>query len=182
MLDESGVWGSMAAWQDGEGRAWVLVPFWGAVSSTFHAPLEYGRPVRGGVAAFRLEQRNGGWTLTPAWLSRDIDMAEEVLVANGVVFTYGSGEDTRQQGFERAFDEPAPPAPAVSGVSAQSARRITNSTHATLYALDALTGRELWSSGSQITSFSHFSGLTVANGRVYLPTYDGYLYCFGVTP
>jgi outer membrane protein assembly factor BamB len=160
----------------------VLVPFWGAVSQDFHAPIEHGRPVRGGVAAFKLEQRSGNWTLTPAWLSRDMDMAEEVLVANGVVFTYGSGEDTRQQGFERAFDEPARPAPAVQGVTGQSARRISNSTHATLYALDAMTGKELWSSGNQITSFNHFSGLTVANGRVYLPTYDGYLYCFGVTP
>jgi outer membrane protein assembly factor BamB len=109
-------------------------------------------------------------------------MAEEVIVAGGVVFTYGSGEDTKQQGIERAFDEPAPPVRTAAKVSAQSARRISNSTHATLYALDALTGKELWSSGDQITSFSHFSGLTVANGRVYLPTYDGYLYCFGVTP
>ena len=42
------------------------------------------------------------------------------------------------------------------------------------------TGRELWSSGNQITSFSHFSGITVANGRVYIGTYDGTMYCFGV--
>jgi PQQ-like domain len=180
MLDAAGVWGSMAAWRDANGTAWVLVPFWGPVSKTFHAPIEYGRPVRGGVAAFKLEQQKGAWTLTPAWLSRDIDMAEEVLVANGVVFTYGSGEDTRQQGIERAFDEPPPTLLPVKGVTAQSVRRISASRHATLYALDALTGKELWSSGNQITSFNHFSGLTVANGRVYLPTYDGYLYCFGV--
>src|SRR5262249_14396606 len=104
MLDAAGVWGSMAAWQAPAGLAGVLVPFWGPVSRSFHAPTEHGRPVRGGVAAFTLEPQNGGWTLTPAWLSRDIDMAEEVLVAGGVVFTYGSGEDTRQQGIERAFD------------------------------------------------------------------------------
>jgi hypothetical protein len=30
--------------------------------------------------------------------------------------------------------------------------------HATLYALDALTGKELYSSGDQIKSFNHFSG------------------------
>jgi len=46
--------------------------------------------------------------------------------------------------------------------------------------LDALTGKELWSSGTQITSWNHFSGLTIANGRAYLGTFDGYLYCFGV--
>jgi outer membrane protein assembly factor BamB len=49
-----------------------------------------------------------------------------------------------------------------------------------LVALDARTGKELWSSGDQITSFNHFSGLSVANGRVYIGTYDGTLYCFGV--
>jgi outer membrane protein assembly factor BamB len=182
MLDQTGVWGSMAAWEDGNGTAWVLVPFWGAVSATFHAPIEYGRPMRGGVAAFKLAQQNSEWTLTPAWLSRDMNMAEEVLVAGGVVFTYESGEDTRQQGIERAFDEVAPPVRTTAKVSAQSARRISSSTHATLYALDAQTGKELWSSGDQITSFNHFSGLTVANGRAYLATYDGSLYCFGVTP
>jgi len=178
--DEAGVWGSMAAWQDANGAAWVLMPFWGAVSKSFHAPIEQGRPVRGGVAAFKIDERNGKWTLSPAWLSRDMDMAEEVLVANGVVFAYGSGEDTRQQVLDRAWNEPARPIPAIPALSAQSARRIALSKHATLYALDAMTGKELWSSGDQIASFNHFSGLTVANGRVYLPTFDGNLYCFGI--
>ena len=49
-----------------------------------------------------------------------------------------------------------------------------------LYALDARTGEELWSSGDQITSFNHFSGISMANGRVYIATYDGNVYCFGI--
>ena len=61
-----------------------------------------------------------------------------------------------------------------------AANRIAHSTHATIYALDAHTGKELWSSGDQIASFNHFSGLSVANGRVYIGTYDGTLYCFAV--
>jgi outer membrane protein assembly factor BamB len=48
-----------------------------------------------------------------------------------------------------------------------------------LYALDGETGDELWSSKDQITSWNHFSGLSIANGRVYIGTYDGMLYCFG---
>jgi hypothetical protein len=40
----------------------------------------------------------------------------------------------------------------------------------------------LWSSGDQIKSFNHFSGLSIANGRVYLGTYDGTLYAFAVDP
>ena len=51
---------------------------------------------------------------------------------------------------------------------------------AALYALDGQTGKELWSSGNQIESWNHFSGLTVANGRAYVATFDGTLYSFGV--
>jgi len=49
-----------------------------------------------------------------------------------------------------------------------------------LYALDGQTGKELWSSGNQITSWNHWSGLSVANGHVYIGTYDGNVYCFGL--
>ena len=41
------------------------------------------------------------------------------------------------------------------------------------------TGKELWSSGSQVTSFTHNGALSIANGRVYFTTYDNTLYCFG---
>ena len=44
----------------------------------------------------------------------------------------------------------------------------------------AETGKELYSSGDQIKSFNHFTGLSVANGRVYITTYDSVLYCFGL--
>jgi outer membrane protein assembly factor BamB len=49
---------------------------------------------------------------------------------------------------------------------------VPNSRKAALYALDALTGKELWSSGNQIESWNHFSGLTVANGRAYIATFE----------
>jgi hypothetical protein len=178
-FDAKGVWGAMAAWQDPQGVQWVLVPFWGPVSRTFRAPIEYGRPKMGGVAAFKVEQVGGRWRLTPAWLSRDMDMAEEVIVAGGVVFAFGSGEDTTQTLPDLAWDEKD--GPFVGGaLNPYAERRIPNSRHATLYALDGQTGRELWSSGDAIASWSHFSGMTVANGRAYLPTFDGMLYCFGV--
>jgi hypothetical protein len=181
LYDGAGVWGAMAVWQD-RGAQWLVVPFWGPVSQSFKAPVEHApRPERGGVAAFKVEQRDGKWKLVPAWLSRDMDMAEEAVVAGGVVFTYGSGEDTHQQRLDRAWDDPpAKPLPDLPGVSGQSLQRIAGSTHATIYALDAQTGKELWSSDNQITSWNHFSGITAANGRVYLPTYDGYLYAFGI--
>ena len=94
--------------------------------------------------------------------------ADPRVIANGVVFGYGSGEDATQA------------TPDIGLAYNTAANRVAHSTHATLYALDARTGDELWSSGDQITSFNHFTSLSVANGRVYIGTYDGKLYAFGV--
>jgi hypothetical protein len=54
-------------------------------------------------------------------------------------------------------------------------------THpAVLRALDAATGRELYNSGNTITSWLHFSGLAVADGRVFMVDHDSNIYCFEV--
>lgn len=50
---------------------------------------------------------------------------------------------------------------------------------AVLYALDAATGKELWSSGSTITSFAKSGGISAGGGQIYLGTNDGTLYAFG---
>jgi hypothetical protein len=178
-FDGRGVWGALAAWQDSSGNQWLVVPFWGPVSEEFHAPIEAGRPQHGGVAAYKVEEKNGKWQLTPAWLSRDMDLAEEALVANGIVFTYAGGEDATQTVPDLAWNEPGGPQYG-GGLNSSSERRIPGSRHATIYALDALTGKELWSSGDQIKSWAHFTGFTVANGRIYLGTFDGTLYAFGI--
>jgi outer membrane protein assembly factor BamB len=163
----AGIWGSMASWEDSNGMRWVLTPFWGPVHPDFKPPASYGRVKHGAIVAFRLEEKSGKLQLVPAWMSRDMIQAEPPVIANGVVFAYGSGENTTQAYPDRGLNDSSP-------------LRIKASTHATLYALDAATGRELYSSGDQIESFAHFTGLSVANGRVYLGTYDSVLYCFGL--
>ena len=168
-----GVWGAMSFWEDAKGDGWLAVPFYGPVSTHLHAPIELSRPARGGVATFRLEQKAGKWQLTPAWISKDIGPGEEAIQANGVLFTYVAGEDVRVTFPDRAWDEKP------SGFTG-SGQRIAGSTFATVYAMDAATGKELWSSGDTITSWNHFSGMSGANGKVYLPTFDGTLYCFGI--
>jgi len=178
-FDKRGVWGALSAWQDAAGNQWVVVPFWGPVSKEFKAPVEHARPTGGGVAAFKVVQAAGKWKLAPAWLSRDMDLAEEAVVANGIVFAYAGGEDASQALADRAWDEEGG-AVYGGGLSSGPARRVPNSRRAALYALDAQTGKELWSSGNQIQSWNHYSGLTVANGRAYIGTFDGTLYCFGV--
>lgn len=163
----AGIWGSMATWEDSKGTRWVLTPFWGPKHSAYKAPVEYGEVQHGAIAAFKVDEKNGKWQLTPAWISRDMNRAEPPVIANGVIFAYGSGEDTDQ-----AYPD--------VGLEDVASRRIPGSTHATLYALDAETGKELWSSGDQIASWNHWSGLSIANGRVYIGTFDSILYCFGV--
>jgi outer membrane protein assembly factor BamB len=164
----AGVWGALSTWEESNGTRWVLMPFWGPKHSKFTAAIEHGEVAQGAIAAFKLEEKAGKLQLTPAWLSRNMRLGEPCVIANGVVFGYGSGEDATQ-------------ATADIGLAYNtSENRAKHSTHATLYALDARTGEELWSSGDQITSFNHFTSLSVANGRVYIGTYDGKLYAFGV--
>jgi outer membrane protein assembly factor BamB len=52
-------------------------------------------------------------------------------------------------------------------------------SHAVLYALDAATGKELYSSQNIVRSFSHNGGLAIANRRIYFTTHDNAVYCFG---
>jgi outer membrane protein assembly factor BamB len=163
----AGIWGSMASWEESDGTRWVVTPFWGPKHSKFHAPVEYGEVRQGAVAAFKVEDVNGKTMLVPAWISRDMDRAEPPVIANGVVFGFGSGEDTTQAYFDVGFANVA-------------TRRIADSTHAVLYALDARTGKELWNSADEISSWNHWSELAVASGRVYINTYENILYCYGI--
>lgn len=164
----AGVYGAMASYEDASGTRWLLAPFWGPKHSQFHPPIEHGDIFNGAVAAFKLEEQAGRFQLTPAWISRDMNHADPPVVANGVVFGFASGEDNLLT---------LPPGDPRGG---GTVGRVSGSSHAVLYALDGKTGDELWSSGDQITSWNHYSGISVANGRVYIGTYDGVVYCFGL--
>jgi outer membrane protein assembly factor BamB len=167
-FQDMGSWGAVSTWEDANGTRWVLAPFWGPLHSQFKAPImNTPLPKEGGVAAFKVEEIDGAPQLTPVWVSRDMRRGEPVIIVNGMVFGYGSGEETKQ-----AWPD--------IGLQFDSSIRASKGQHATIYALDAQTGQELWSSGDQMHQWNHFSGITVVNGRVYLGTYDGTLYCFGV--
>jgi outer membrane protein assembly factor BamB len=167
-FQDAGSWGAVSTWEDSAGTRWVLAPFWGPAHSQAKFPIMNTPLTReGGVAAFKVEERSGKPELVPAWISRDMKRGEPVVVANGIVFGYGSGEETKQ-----AWPD--------IGLQFDSSIRAAKGTRATIYALDGQTGKELWSSGDQMHQWNHFTGITVANGRVYLGTYDGTLYCFGL--
>jgi hypothetical protein len=158
-----GVWGSMSTWEDVGGERWLIVPMWGPVSK--QAPpfrYSYGPAEEGSIMAFRLSVVDEKPSLTPVWMSRDMHVPDPPVIANGVVFSVATGENTRQGGYFPAEVRAKP----VS--------------HAILYAFDAATGKELYSSGNLIDSWAHFGGLAVSKGRVYFCTWDGNVYGFGI--
>lgn len=160
-----GTWGSFAAWKSPDGTQWVLAPNGGPTTVKF--PIHYGDTPNGGVLAFKVEEKNGKTELVNAWQSRDMITAEPPVVANGLVFVLAGGEYTGQTND-------------AEGGLLTAEQRIERSVPAKLYVLDGLTGKELYSSGDQISSFLHQAGLSVADGRIYFGTFDGTLYCFGI--
>jgi outer membrane protein assembly factor BamB len=52
------------------------------------------------------------------------------------------------------------------------------SAGAVLYALDGMSGKELWNSGRAIAGYST-SGISSGASKVYVGTHDGMLYAFG---
>jgi outer membrane protein assembly factor BamB len=160
-----GTWGSLAGWKDESGTQWVLAPNGGPTLVKFRH--SYGATPNGGILAFQVRESGGRPILVPVWQSRDMVTAEPPVVANGVVFALAGGEFTGQTND-------------AEGGLFTAEQRIQRSVPAKLYALDALTGKELYSSGDQISSFLHQSGLAVAGGRVIFGTFDGTIYCFGI--
>ena len=128
--------------------------------------MSYGDTPHGSVMAFKVAEIAGKPVLGPAWMSRDMGYPEPPVVAGGVVFAVSSGANEDQIGGE--------------GKLYDSAFRIQHLLgNAVLYALDARTGKELWSSGDQMKSWTHFSGLGIGSGRVFVATFDGTVYAFG---
>jgi outer membrane protein assembly factor BamB len=160
-----GTWGSLASWEDKDGTRWVLAPIGG--ETAVKVPVTYGPTPNGGILALKVEDSSGKPELKPAWLSHDMMTAEPPVIENGVVFTLAGGEFTGQ-----AND--------AEGGLFSAEERIKRSVPAKLYALDALTGKELYSSGDQIASFLHQAGLSVADNKIIFGTFDGTIYCFGL--
>jgi len=77
-------------------------------------------------------------------------------------------------------DIPSPQPPVIASGVAFALSSGKAGSHATLHALDAATGKELYSSRNLVTAPAALTGITVANGRVYFGTTDGTAYAFGM--
>jgi outer membrane protein assembly factor BamB len=163
-----GFWGALSTWQDPNGTRWLLAPAWGpSASAAPKFPIQNGETPDGCVMAFKLDVKDGKPVLVPAWTSRNMNYAEPVVIANGMVFALSNGENVKQ-------------VDSSGRILSSKERSDTPTGNATLYVFDAETGKELFSSGKTMPGFSHFSAPVVSGGRVYVVTWDDTVYAFGL--
>jgi outer membrane protein assembly factor BamB len=169
----------MATWEDGQGRRYLAMSMLGPAGKNAPA-FKYtnGPAADGSLMAFevRLDAATARPTLVPQWISRELHAPDVPVVANGVVYAFQSGKDSTET---RAAGRDGAARGALAGRGAVAAARPTLlGTNAILYAFDAETGKQLFS--SELDSFNHFTNPVVAGGTVYAVTWDGKLYAFGL--
>ena len=161
-----GFWGAFGTWES-NGTRWLYGSAYGpANAEAVKFPVEYGPADNGSVMAFKVVEKDGAPVLEPAWKSVDMIAPDPVLIVNGIVFALATGDDTHQVNS--------------GGGILSSKEREANAKPAVLYGLDAETGKILFSSKDTIKSFTHFSGLAVSEGRIYVVTSDSTVYAFGL--
>jgi hypothetical protein len=148
---------ALSAWQEADGTNYIAEPFAGAGPSNLNATV-----TNGGILALKVTGAGTSVSLVPAWVSPDMTSPLSPIIVNGVMFAGSSGEY-----------HPA------AGANASASDRAAKSTPAVLYALDASSGQQFWSSAKSVTSFVAGTPLWVGAGQVYLATYDNNVYAFG---
>ncbi len=176
-----GVWGSFSTWQDTQGARWLYVPLWGPPAKDgFQFPESHGPAPHGSVMAFQVTDDSQGISLTPQWMSRDMAVPDNVAVANGVVYAVQTGEQTLQHMTNPEAHGRAEPGQQAETTASLARFRSTPLAPMMLFALDARTGKELYSSGTLLGNWVHFSQPAVAQGKVFLVSHDAHVYAFGL--
>lgn len=119
------------------------------------------------------------WILVPA-----TGGAPASPIKNGAIATWKLAEKSGIFSWEKGWISrdlvsPLPPILVNGVVFAVAGSSTAAPPHGTLYALDALTGKELWNSGAAIASRVSTGGLAAGGGRVYVAGQDGTQYAFG---
>ena len=65
-------WDGFATWQDKDGTAWVFASISAAISLNDNATKVNSSNPHGGVVAFKVEDTDGKFALTPVWVSPDM--------------------------------------------------------------------------------------------------------------
>jgi outer membrane protein assembly factor BamB len=175
-FEGKGVWGALSAWTDLNGESWVYVPIWGPASSKAPKfPVSNGDAPHGQIMAFKvvLDTVSHKPKLEPQWKSGDLNVPDPPVIANGVLFVLSTGENVQQtkEGGVIKWNKLT---------LLTDAERQGRTQRAKLYALDAKTGKTLWDSEELMDTWVHFSGLAVANSRIYAVDHNSQVYSFGL--
>jgi outer membrane protein assembly factor BamB len=148
---------ALASWQGPDGTRWILAQIAGPPAPGADGFTDAGGSMtRGAIVSWKIAEKDGAPALEPGWVSRDLVSPLPPTIINDVVFVVSGG----------AFH-------------VNDDRSATVSSPAVLYALDALTGKELWNSGATIESFVRGSALSGGGGQFFVVTHDGTVYAFG---
>jgi outer membrane protein assembly factor BamB len=178
-----GVWGAPSTYVNARNERWVYVPMWGPPSNTTQFSKAHGEAADGSIMAFQVALDGDKPVLLPKWVSRNLAVPDSPVIANGMIFAISTGENTLQRHtdprYHAIFQKPGePPLPTTGTMTAQE--RGQNTTHTILYAFDAETGEELYSSRDAIDDWTHLSSVSVADGSVYVTTRKSFVYAFGI--
>lgn len=175
-FEGKGVWGALSMWREDGGQVWVYVPVYGPMSKKApQFPLTNGANPDGSIMAFKVvtDSRTDKPTLEAAWVSGNFGVPDPPVLANGVLFALSTGENVQQtqEGGVINWNKLT---------ILTNAEREGKTKPAVLYALDAKTGKVLYNSANTFEKWVHFSGLAVADGRVYAVDHASNVYCFGL--
>ena len=178
-----GVWGAPATFVNARNERWVYLPMWGPPSKEIKFEHSHGAARDGSIMAFQVVLEGDKPVLVPRWVSHNLAVPDSPVIANGVIYAISTGENTLQRHtdprYHEIYQKPgAPPLPKTGTLTAEE--RGQNTTHTILYALDAETGQELYSSRDLIDDWTHLSSITVADGSVYVTTRKTTVYAFGL--
>jgi len=167
-----GVWGAITTYEN-NGRRYLYLPLYGHPSKdapTF--PVTNGPREDGSVMAFEVRNDGGKISAAPLWTSANMIMPDPPVVANGVLYALSTGG--------QAMQNMAHPGEKRMTYDVSSVLRSTPVSNMVLYAYDAESGKQLWSSGKTLTDWVHFSEPVVAMGKVFVVTHDGHVVAFGL--
>ncbi len=163
----NGFRGVFSTWMDVDtGTRRFYAPVFGAPRSSAGLKTDDHTTTDGFIVALELGGTSERPMLAPLWISRHMLSPAPPIIANGMVFVLSTGE------FPRIAKK--------DGKSYSIPEREQLAKPARLYVLDALTGKDLYSSGNAGASASLPSGLALANGRAYFTARDNAVYCFGI--
>jgi outer membrane protein assembly factor BamB len=183
MYASAGVWGAMATALDADSQRWLYVPVWGAVSRGLsNLRYTHGLAPDGSIMAIKVTIEKEKPALVPVWVSRNLSTPDPPIVVNDVVFAISTGENTIQRHTDprylQIYQRDGEPLSTRGILTAEE--RGQNTTNMILYAFDAVTGKELYSSQELINDWTHLSSVTVGAGNVYVTTRDSTVYAFGL--